>query len=306
MAEGKRRLAGAARRRVARVGHRARPFACRVPGRRRARAAVALALLLGAPLCTAAGAQEPRTPDQLARHSIELLQRGDLEAAQALFTRDVFTRVETNDLLLLHHALERFTDPELRFVHRGSVRPNEEGRDEAWAYQMRDDARSILLLFKIRAPDGDARIAHVEWQPAPLDLRDRFPFALAGVPTPYYLVLGAAIAVPLLVIYALVICASRRPRMWGLWALFIALGVGELSVLWLPRPFHASYVSVEPLSIQILGVGIAKSPSYDPWRLSVSLPLGALLFLWRERRRPGDSEAVPDAPHAPRTGEPAA
>lgn len=306
MAEGKRRLTGAAHRRVRHAAHRARPPASRAPARRQARAALALALLLSAPLCPPAGAQERRTPDQLARHSIDLLQRGDLEAAQALFTRDVFTRVETNDLLLLHHALERFTDPELRFVHRGSVRPNEAGRDEAWAYQVRDDARSILLLFKIRAPDGDARIAHVEWQPAPLDLRERFPFALAGIPAPYYLVLGAAIAVPLLVIYALVICAAHRPRMWGLWALFIALGVGELSVLWLPRPFHTSYVSVDPLSLQVLGVGIAKSPSYDPWRLSVSLPLGALLFLWRERRRPGKAEAALDAPRVPRAGAPAA
>jgi len=265
----------------------------------------ALAALASALLCSLTGAEELRTPDQLARHSIELLQRGDLEAVQALFATDVFTRVETNDLLLLHHALEHFVDPEIRFVHRGATRASEESRDEAWAYQIRDDARSILLLFKIRAFEGEPRIAHVEWQPAPLDLRERFPFALAGVPDAYYLVLCAAIGVPLLILYALVLCIRRRPRAWGLWALFIALGVGELSVLWLPRPFHTSYVSIDPLSVQILGVGIAKTPSYDPWRLSVSLPLGALLFLWRERRRPGQSEAPLDAPRAPEVDEPA-
>ena len=306
MVEGERRLVGAARRRLRNAELRGLLPVNRAPTRCRWRGLAGLAALASALLCSLAGAEELRTPDQLARHSIGLLQRGDLEEVQALFATDVFTRVETNDLLLLHHALEHFADPEIRLVHGGAAQVSEAGRDEAWAYQIRDDTRSILLLFKIRALEGSPRIAHVEWQPAPLDLRDRFPFALAGVPSAYYLVLGAAIGVPLLMISALVLCARRRPRAWGLWALFIALGVGELSVLWLPRPFHTSYVSIDPLSIQILGAGIAKTPSYDPWRLSVSLPLGALLFLWRERHRPGQSQASRDAPGVPEVDEPAA
>jgi len=282
-----------------------------------------IALAATALLCAAppAGASERRTPDQLARHSIELLQSGDLEGVQTLFAADVLPQVEYNALLLLHHAIERIPDPEIRFVHRAAAHADDRDDNETWAYQLRDETRSILLLFKIRTRDAQPSIAHVEWQPSPLDLRDRFPFALGGVPTPYYLVLIALICFPLLTIYALALCVRRSPRAWGLWALFILLGVGELGVLWLPRPFHESYVAFEPLSARILGVeltrepdfdtrkllgvSIEKIPPYDPWRVSVSLPLGALLFLWRQRRR-GGRDAVAGGAQSPEARTPSA
>ncbi|HEY5657229.1 MAG TPA: hypothetical protein VIY27_05525, partial [Myxococcota bacterium] len=194
-------------------------------------------------------------------------------------------KIEGKALLLLQHALERLEDPELRFVHRAAEDPGGPGRRDVRAYQLRDPTASILLILKIRTRDAEPRIDHVEWQPAPLDLRERFPFALGGVPPLLHLVLAAAIAVPLLMLYALVLCWRRRPRAWGLWMLVIALGVGQLSVVWLPSPFHPSYVRVTPFAIRPLGTGFEKSPSYDPWTLSVSLPLGALVFLASRRRR---------------------
>lgn len=241
----------------------------------------ALGLLL---LCAAGSGAAQDASDELVARFVARMRQGDLEAARALFAAEALPKIEDKALLLLHHALERLEDPELAFVHRATEEPDGAGRREARAYQLRDASSSILLILKIRTRDAEPGIDHVEWQPAPLDLRERFPFALGGVPPLLHLVLAAAIAIPLLTLYALLLCWRRRPRAWGLWMLFILLGVGKLSVLWLPSPFHSSYVRVTPFSIQPFGAGFAKVPSYDPWTLSVSLPLGALLFLACRRR----------------------
>jgi hypothetical protein len=265
-------------------------------------AALGCALICSA--ATAYAQEQPRVTEFLQRF-VALMQEGDLEAARTSFDAEALPRIENKALILLHHAIERVADPELHFVHREAGSPGQGYGDETWAYQLLEPESSILLIIKIRTRDGQPGIAHIEWQPAPLDLRERFPFTLSGIPLPLYLVLVAAVAAPLLCALALLSCWRRRPRAWGLWTLFIPLGLGKLSVWWLPSPFHASYVRLTTFSIQPFGVGLEKSPSYDPWTLSVSLPLGALLFLLSRRwmRDSGDGATLarggPDSSSAP-------
>jgi hypothetical protein len=230
----------------------------------------------------ASGQGQPPVSDFVERF-VALMREGDLESARAFFDAEALPRIENKALVVLHHAIERVEDPELRFVHSETTHSAEGGSGKTWAYQLRDSASSILLILKIRTRDGRHGIAHIEWQPAPLDLRERFPFALSGIPPLLYLVLAAAAAAPLLGLYALVLCWRHRTRARWLWTFFIPLGLGKLSVWWLPSPYHSSYVRVTPISVQLFGVGLEKSPSYDPWTLSVSLPVGALLFLLSRR-----------------------
>jgi hypothetical protein len=259
-----------------------------------ARAAQRGVVLGCALICAAAtaSAQEQPPVAQFVHRFVALMRQGDLETVRTLFDAHALPRIENKALILLHHAIERVEDPELRFVYRDAADLVEGSDGETWAYQLRDRSSSILLIIKIRTRDAQPGIAHIEWQPAPLDLRERFPFVLSGIPPLLHLVLAAAIAVPLLTIYALVLCWRRRPRAWGLWTLFIPLGLGKLSVWWLPSPFHSSYLRLTPFSIQLFGVSLDKSPSYDPWTLSVSLPLGALLFLLSRRWMHGSGGAA--------------
>ena len=276
------------------------------------RIAARSAALACALICSTASAYAQERPPvtEFLQRFVALMQAGDLETARTYFDIEALPRIEKKALILLHHAIERVEDPELHFVHREAGGPGWEDGDETWAYQLLEPASSILLIIKIRTRDGRLGIAHIEWQPAPLDLRERFPFTLSGIPPPLYLVLVAAVAAPLLSALALLSCWRQRPRAWGLWTLCIPLGLGKLSVLWLPSPFHASYVRLTPLSIQLFGVGLEKNPSYDPWTLSVSLPLGALLFLlsrrWMRgsrggaaRLRGGSEPSQPPGPEAP-------
>jgi len=241
------------------------------------RSAVAGLVLL---IALAATAQPPaQNADELARRFIELTRHGDLEATRDLFDPDVLPWMEANALLLLQHAMQRMPDAEVRFVHREILDPQEGRPSERRVYQLRDESESLLLLIRARSDDGGPVLTHVEWQPAPLDLRERFPFVLDGIPPPHLAALATASAIALLTFYALALCVRERGRLWWLWAPAIPISAGKLQLIWLQAPFHTGYLQFDALSMHWFGVWLEKAPAYDPWRLMLWFPLGALAFL---------------------------
>lgn len=128
-------------------------------------------------------------------------------------------------------------------------------------------------------------------QPLDRSLEEQNRFTLSGKSLLQYMVLALAIAVPLFCVYALVQClrTPMRRRKW-LWLLFILVGVGMFRVDWTTGGWFIS-----PLYFQLLGASIYSSP-FGPWTISVSVPLGAILFLIkRESLRaspPADIELI--------------
>jgi hypothetical protein len=110
-------------------------------------------------------------------------------------------------------------------------------------------------------------------------------FTLKNKSFPHYLVLLFAILVPLFSLYVLVLCLRTKieRRKW-MWVISIVLGVGKLGINW-----TSGQLQVMPLSVQIFGAG-ALAPLYGPWVISVSLPLGAIVFLLRRRKSAGGSD----------------
>lgn len=91
-------------------------------------------------------------------------------------------------------------------------------------------------------------------------------------------VLALAIAVPLFVLHTLVACLRTPglPMRW-LWAAFVLLGVGAVSLNW-----TTGELAFSPLRVLLLAVG-ADRPLYAPLTLSVAMPLGAVAFRLRHR-----------------------
>ncbi len=69
-------------------------------------------------------------------------------------------------------------------------------------------------------------------------------------------------------------------RKW-LWIVFIPFGFGRLSFNW-----TTGRVLFNPLSVhfQLLGAAAVKHGLYAPWIISISVPLGAIVFLIRRKR----------------------
>lgn len=117
---------------------------------------------------------------------------------------------------------------------------------------------------------------HVYPQPEPLEQQNRF--TLTGKHPIQYVVLSLAILLPLLTLYALVVCIRTKIKHRKLlWVFFVIFGVGRFAVNW-----TTGQLSISLLNIQLFSAS-AFAPLYGPWTIAISLPLGAMIFLLRKR-----------------------
>jgi len=106
----------------------------------------------------------------------------------------------------------------------------------------------------------------------------------------HYLFVAVAITDPVFILAALVLCVRTQiPKRKWLWLLFISVGWVQLTLNW-----HTGEWRVNPLSFQLLGSGYFAPMLYSPiiWPLyiTVSFPLGAIIFLWRRHIMTGGSD----------------
>ncbi len=83
-----------------------------------------------------------------------------------------------------------------------------------------------------------------------------------------------------LVVVAFVDCLKTRPPQWPLWLLFILLGFCPVSL-----NMTSGDITVELLSVLVLGAKIFRDGKGDSaaWVLGLSVPLGALIWLGKNR-----------------------
>jgi hypothetical protein len=261
-------------------------------------------MILGLAVATATVAEGSESPDETIRRCLELIRLGETAAARACFAPDALPADAEEILGQAHEALQVGDAPELQVVNRAFAYTTESGRTDTLVYHVRGHAEALLVVAQTRETNGVPALVGLRWESAPLDLSERYPFMIAGVPPLYYGVLGLAVAMPLFILYSAIVCFRRKPHRRWLWLLFILLGIGKLSVVWVPGPLNLDYVRISPLSVQLLGAGIKKMPIYDPWVLSVSFPLGAAVFLWRQRARRGEAEGALAAQQGAAADEP--
>jgi hypothetical protein len=131
----------------------------------------------------------------------------------------------------------------------------------------------------IRLEEGDSSVMGFHIQPIPESVMEANRFTLSGKGTSQYTILALAIFLPLYSLYALVLCLRTKGlrRKW-LWAIFILIGLGRVSVLWTTGLLWFYFFSIQLLSSSAI------AQPYCPWVVSVSLPLGAILFMFYRKR----------------------
>jgi hypothetical protein len=94
------------------------------------------------------------------------------------------------------------------------------------------------------------------------------------------LFIGFTMLVFALVVYAFVDCVTSRSRRWPVWALFILLGFCPISL-----DMTSGDARLDLLSAVLLGAKIVRNTQGGSpgWILSFGVPLGALLWLGRNR-----------------------
>jgi hypothetical protein len=150
-------------------------------------------------------------------------------------------------------------------------------------------AKWILVEMVVHSQSGRSSITSFYVEPESESLEAVNKFTLQGKTKLQYAILGAAILSLMVMLYALVLCirAPMKKHKW-LWIILILLGAGKVGVNWTTGTvfYHIFWISILPSGIS--------SELYGPWNLSVSLPLGAMLFLiYRNRLRKPDATTPP-------------
>jgi hypothetical protein len=133
----------------------------------------------------------------------------------------------------------------------------------------------LLANVAIQDKNGTKTIVGFNVNPIAQSVESLNRFGLSGKSGIQYLVLGAAIAAVLVSLYSLILCVRTKPlrRKW-LWILFILFGFGKLAVNWTTGEWAIALPAVQLLSASAL------APLYGPWTIAVSIPVGALAFLY--------------------------
>lgn len=118
---------------------------------------------------------------------------------------------------------------------------------------------------------------HVQRLAQSLEQKNAFTFS--GKPPTYWLFAALVAVLPLfcLISFVVCLCTPIRRRKW-LWAIGTLLGVVSLKLNWSTGDLDSQLVSVQLFSAS------AFAQFYSPWVLSISLPLGSILF-WIKRKR---------------------
>lgn len=105
-------------------------------------------------------------------------------------------------------------------------------------------------------------------------------FNLSSKSVTQYSVFILAIAVPIFILCTLIVCIRTPiPRKKWLWIVFILFGIGAIQVNWT----NGAY-GFQLISFQLFGASAISAGPGAPYVLSVSVPLGALIF-WLKRKK---------------------
>jgi hypothetical protein len=256
---------------------------------------VAVLLLIALAGCDQASMMKMMTPsedEQVARGYINLLRQNKIEQIE----KDLDPSIKTaniQDMLAKMAALIPSQDPQsVKVVGARTFRSLDLYQSNiTFEYQFPN--QWLLANVAIQKKGGVSAIVGFHVYRIPDSLENLNRFTLSGKTTLQYVVLALAVLVPLFILSALILCVRTEiERRKGLWVLFILLGVGKLAVNWTTGQWN-----IMPLYVLLFGVG-AFSPPYGAWTLSVSLPLGAILFFIRKRK---PSETANQPPLSPPT-----
>jgi hypothetical protein len=224
----------------------------------------------------------PKDEDALARHFIDLVRTGDYDQAQQLLTPSLRGDQARLALQQLHGLFDHGEPLEIEPI----------GYSSSTFHSSSQDVSKIDLFYQIHFKDswvaGDVLIdqktdpidvlgSHFHPISDSLEVLNRF--TLSGKSSLHFAVLAFCILIPAFILYALVVCIRSPIRRKWLWIIFILFGLIRFRFDW-----TTGLYDIQPLTLQLLGVGCVQASPYSPWLFELALPVGALVFLIRRRK----------------------
>ena len=155
-------------------------------------------------------------------------------------------------------------------------------------------SRWMLVSASLSGEPGNFRLTGFHVQPLPASLADINAFTLQDKGVLHYLTLLMQLASLGIALLAFVACIRTKglKRKW-LWAVCTLMTVSSFTLNW-----TTGETGFQLVQVHFLGWSALRAGWLGPWIMTVPFPLGALVFLWKLRRRqaPDEPAVAPQAP----------
>jgi hypothetical protein len=220
----------------------------------------------------------PKAEDAIARDYISLIQQHKIDEIEKHLDPKIVTPSTRESL---EQMASLFPDGDPLSVKVVGVfffyGPDAATTSLSYEYEFPD--KWITANVVLRKVGEDSMIYGIHVTPLADSLEHTNRFTLTGKNPIQYFVLATAIFAPVITLVALIVCirTKLKRRKW-LWLLAIIIGFGKLSVDWTTGQWYISCLSFQLFSASFFGT------PYSPWIVSVSIPLGAIVFLWNRNK----------------------
>jgi hypothetical protein len=242
-----------------------------------------LALLSGCDRAAIMQKAVSKDDEEFAQHAVDLLKEQRFDEIKRESTPEFIDYPYLDETLA--RMAEMFPPAEVKSVKPVGLRSSQDSGvyTSTLTLEYEFPGKWLLSDVTISRMNGRREIAGLSVTPIQDSLENVNRFNLRGKDALEYSILGLAIAAPVFTVCVLVICfRTKNVRKKWLWAIFVLLGVGKLSLNW-----TTGDLSWRSLSVQIPCGHPTASPAYGPygpWIISLALPLGAILFLVKRNR----------------------
>jgi len=215
----------------------------------------------------------PDDDEALAKECLSALREGDFQTVTKQLDPQIVKPGIESDLTKISNMLAH-GDPITMALVGCNVFSSSERRRTNLTYQYQFANAWVLAAVTIDTLGESKKVIGINVNPIPKSLGELNAFTLSGKSIKHYILLAIAVVVPIFIVWTIILCARTKIRKKWLWVIFILVGITKLNLNW-----TTGQMGFQPIAFQIPGAGIAKMGLYAPWILTVSVPLGAILFL---------------------------
>lgn len=227
----------------------------------------------------------PEETNKFARTYIDILRKGDIEKAEELLDPQVMNFRTQSDLQQCIDYLNKGEPIAIELVGVNIRRINGIKRYYL-SYQLQFQNTLLLANFTVVEISGKNQIFSYRVSTLSKSLEEINAFTFSGKSFRHYIVLLVAAGTPIFIIYTIVLCVRTKMKRKWLWIIFMLFGVGNYSLYW-----TSGNMVFQPFTIMLFSAGFSKSGFYGPWIFTISVPIGALVFILM-RRKIKKSESV--------------
>jgi hypothetical protein len=221
----------------------------------------------------------PPEQEEIARHYIAQLRKRDFVDIEKAMDPSIAAQLSGGTLEKMAALIPPGQPTSVKLVGANKFYSAQAGTTLNLSYEFQFADKFMLINVARKMKDGAETIVGFRVQPLAASLEAMNHFSLANKSAIQYGVLAVAVAAVIFTLYALILCIRTKieRRKW-LWILFILFGFGKVMVNWTTGKWGFTILAAQLFSAN------AAAAYFGPWIISVSLPVGAAMFLSRRKQ----------------------